>query len=118
MAIVPKQPPTDRMIVTTYYVDKRKLSCTKVIRSKYPRLAAMRAFDNMSMDFYDAELCIVHDENYGQDHAIFVRHRDGRIETMYKRDQKDPTLMASGSFKLKESKTAKARKLRKAKKEK
>jgi hypothetical protein len=68
------------------------------------------------MNFYGSDLCVVHDEEYGKDHAIFVRHKDGRIETIYQRDQTDKRWSNSGSFKLKESKTSIKRKERKAKK--
>ena len=94
------------MIVTTYYQTKDKLAAMRVVRSKYPRMAAMRAFDNMSMNFYDAELYVIHDENYGKDHAIFVLHKDGRVETMYQRKQTDLRFMDTSSFKLKQLKTA------------
>ena len=107
--------PTDRMIIITYYVDNRRLACTKVIRSKYARLAAMRVFDNMSMNFYGADVCVVYDDEYGQHHVTFVRHKDGRIETQYDRDQTDPRFAETGSFKLKQTKTIEARLKRKVK---
>lgn len=91
---------TDRMIITTYYEDETKLRVRKTIRSKYVRLACMRAFDNMSMNMYAARICVVYDDEAGKDHAHFVLHVDGHIETVYKRDQTNQKLTKFGSFRL------------------
>jgi hypothetical protein len=106
---------TDRMIITTYYEDEDKLLVAKTIRSKYVRLACMRAFDNMSMNMYGARICVVYDDELGKDHAAFVLHVDGRVETIYKRDQTNPKLTKFGSFRLQDPKIVKE-KLKKGKK--
>lgn len=100
---------TDRMIITTYYEDETKLKVRKTIRSKYVRLACMRAFDNMSMNMYTARICVVYDDEAGKDHAHFVLHVDGRVETIYKRDQTREKLTKFGSFRLHDPKIVKAK---------
>lgn len=99
--------PTDRMIITTYYLDDRCLEVTKVTRSKYPRLASMRAFDNMSMNMYGADVCVIYDDEVGKHHLTLIRHKDGNVETLYKRDQTNPKYTKFGSFRLKDPKEVK-----------
>ena len=101
--------PTDRMIITTYYTDATRLYVTKVIRSKYPRLASMRAFDNMSMNMYGADVCVIYDDEVGKHHLTLVRHKDGNVETEYQRDQTNPKFTKFGSFKLQDPKITKAK---------
>lgn len=100
---------TDRMIITTYYEDETKLTVKKTIRSKYVRLACMRAFDNMSMNMYGARVCVVYDDEVGKDHAAFVLHVDGRVETIYKRNQTNERFTKFGSFRLQDPKIVKAK---------
>lgn len=89
--IVPIQAPTERTIITTYYVNSRRLESMRVTRSKYPRSAMMRALDAMSMDKYPgATVAVIYDEEYGQDHGIITRHKNGQITVDFERDQTLP----------------------------
>ena len=91
----------ERNILTSYFVDGRRLEVVKVNRTNYPRKAAMAALDYMTFDIYPgATVAAVYDENTGRDYAIIVKHKDGRVEITYPTDPKQAEINRFGSFVL------------------
>ena len=106
LSIVPVQPYTDRTIITTYYMDSRRLESARVIRSKHPRLAVMRAADYLTYDVFSTSdgrypsVAVVFDEAIGKDLAIIVKHKDGKVTYQPLVELKKYELKKFGSFSI------------------
>lgn len=80
-----------RNIITTYFQDVGKTAVMAVNRSKYARSACAKAFDYMSINFYEAQVCEVYDDDTARLHAVFTRDiATGQITPLYLRNPENP----------------------------
>lgn len=106
MARVRHEVPNERNIVTYYFTDstRNKLVKNTTRWYRYPRAAAKAAMDNLMVGMFpEATVCVVYDDYFGEDHAIFVRRLNGRVEAVPLRNVAEPVVAGTtrdpkGSF--------------------
>lgn len=78
----------NRTIRTKYYRNNKYAEPVKVNSSGNTNQAVATCIYYMQVDFYDASVAEVYDDESGQLHAQIRRKMNGNIEIVYKRDSR------------------------------